>query len=95
MRKIVLLALIAGATGACQDAVSPSAAGGPALSSEASDRAHLDLREGRAALIAAGNAVSADIADDGLVQGLGAALAQNAILLSPRMPIIRADGALS
>ena len=61
MRKLVLLALIAGATGACQDAVSPDAPGGPALSSEASDRAHLDLREERASLISAGNAVSAAI----------------------------------
>jgi ketosteroid isomerase-like protein len=93
MRKLVLLALITGATGACQDAVSPSAPSGPALSSEASDRAHLDLREERASLVAAGNAASADIADEGLVQGLGAALAQDAIFLSPRMPILQGRAA--
>ena len=93
MRKLLLFTLLAGATVACQDAISPSALGGPALSSEASDRAHLDLREERASLIAAGNAVSAAIAQDGIVQALGDALAADALFLSPRMPVLQGRAA--
>ena len=93
MQKLLLLTLLAGATVACQDAISPSDLGGPALSSEASDRAHLDLREERASLIAAGNAVSAAIAQDGIVQALGGALAGNALFLSPRMPVLQGRAA--
>jgi ketosteroid isomerase-like protein len=84
MRTLALLALLAVA--ACQDAASPN---GPALSSEASDRAHLDLREERASLVTAGNAVSAAIDQDGIVLAFGGALAGDALFLSPRVPIIR------
>ena len=84
MRNFVLIASLAIAAAACRDAVAPG--DGPALS-EASDRAHIDLREARADLTAAGNAVSAAIAEEGDVAGLGAALAADALLLSPRAPV--------
>jgi ketosteroid isomerase-like protein len=81
MRIPVLLcaaaALVAACDGAASDPVAPSL-------SEASLRAHLDLREERAALAAAADAVSADIASQGVAAGLGAALADNALFLSPR-----------
>jgi ketosteroid isomerase-like protein len=80
MRHLVLLGSLAIATAACRDATDP---GDPVLSA-ASTRAHLDLREERASLIAAGNAVSAAIATQGVVAGLGGALAEDALLLSPR-----------
>ncbi|HYC31773.1 MAG TPA: DUF4440 domain-containing protein [Gemmatimonadales bacterium] len=82
MRYLVLLAALAIAA-ACRDAAGPRE---PAFS-EASDRAHIDLREARAALIDAGNAVSAAIAAEGDVAGLGGALAADALLLSPRAAI--------
>jgi hypothetical protein len=53
--RYLLLAWLAIATAACRDATDPR---DPALSA-ASTRAHIDLREERASLIAAGNAVSA------------------------------------
>ena len=65
MRHPALFALLAGAALACNNATAPRDAGTPTLS-EASDRAHLDLREERASLTAAGNAVSAAIGDDGV-----------------------------
>jgi len=80
MRHLVLLASLATATAACRDATDPI---DPALSA-ASTSAHLDLREERASLIAAGNAVSAAIATQGVAAGLGGALAADALLLSPR-----------
>ncbi|HUR95180.1 MAG TPA: nuclear transport factor 2 family protein [Gemmatimonadales bacterium] len=87
MRNLVFLALLTAATGACRDAVSPGDAAGATLS-EASDRAHLDLREERASLIAAGNALSAAIAQQGVVPALGAAFAEDALLLTPRVNTI-------
>jgi ketosteroid isomerase-like protein len=85
MRNLVLLALLAGASLACQDAAEP---GGVNPSSEASDGAHLDLREERASLIAAGDALSDAIAQQGLISAFGAALADNALFLSPRTPVL-------
>ena len=83
MRNFVLVAALAIALAACRDTAGP---GDPAFS-EASDRAHLDLREARAGLIAAGNDVSAAIASEGTVAGLGGALAIDALLLSPRAAV--------
>jgi ketosteroid isomerase-like protein len=80
MRYLVLLASVTIAAAGCQDSAAP----GDASLSEASLRAHLDLREERASLIAAGNAVSAAIASEGVVAGLGGSLAEDALFLSPR-----------
>jgi ketosteroid isomerase-like protein len=85
MRNLVFLALLAGASVACRDATEP---GGVNASSEASDRAHLDLREERASLIAAGNALSDAIAEQGLLSAFGGALAEDALFLSPRTPVL-------
>ncbi|HJU66289.1 MAG TPA: DUF4440 domain-containing protein [Gemmatimonadaceae bacterium] len=64
--------------------------------SEASHRAHLDLREERASLIQAANALSSAIAGRGLVPALADAFAEDVLFLTPRMPIIRgADAAIS
>lgn len=87
MRHIALLTALATALAACRDATAP-AAPAPA-STEVFARAHpVDLREERASLIAAGNAVSAAIASQGVVAGLGGALAEDALLLSPRAPTL-------
>ena len=83
MRNLVFVASLAIATLACRDTAGP----GDVALSEASDRAHLDLREERADLIDAGDAVSAAIASEGVVAGLGGALAPDALLLSPRAAI--------
>jgi ketosteroid isomerase-like protein len=81
MRHLALLASLAIATAACQE----STGLGDSAMPPASARAHpLDLREQRAALTAAGNAVSAAIVSDGIVAGLGGALAEDGLLLSPR-----------
>ncbi len=90
MRNLVLLALLAGASLACQDAAEP---GGVNPSSEASDRAHLDLREERASLIADGNALSDAIAQQGLLSAFGEALAESALFLSPRTPVLEGRAA--
>ena len=73
MRNLVLFAALTGGALACREA---AAAGGPSLASEASDRAHLDLREERASLIAAGDALSDALTAQGVVAGLGAALSR-------------------
>jgi ketosteroid isomerase-like protein len=90
MRNLVLLALLAGASLACRDATE---AGGINPSSEASKRGHLDLREERASLIAAGNALSNAIAQQGLISALGGALAEDALFLSPRTPVLEGRSA--
>ena len=92
MRNLVVLVLLAGTSAACQDAMSPHQPD-PAFSSEASDRAHLDLREERASLIAAGNAVSDAIAEDGVVAGLSGAFAQNVLFLGPRTATLQGRAA--
>jgi hypothetical protein len=89
MRRFVLLTCVALAAAACRDAATPT---DPSLS-EASIRAHLDLRAERSALIDAGNAVSAAIAAQGIPAGLGAALASDALLLSPRVNLIQGHDA--
>ena len=89
MRHLVLLAFVAMSAAGCGDSAAPSNSAGDANLSEASTRAHLDLREERASLIAAGNAVSVTIASQGVPAGLGAALAGDALLLSPRVNVIQ------
>jgi ketosteroid isomerase-like protein len=91
MRHLILIGLLAGAV-ACQDAAAPRDPGSAALS-EASDRAHLDLREERASLIAQGNALSSAIAAQGVAAGLGAAFAADVLLLSPRVNVISGSAA--
>ena len=92
MRTLVLLAALAVTASACRDAAPTGPAGDPSLS-EASTRAHLDLREERASLISAGNAVSADIQARGVAAGLGDALADDALLLSSRVNTIQGRAA--
>ena len=89
MRKLVLLAALATAAAACRDTAAPA---DPSLS-EASTRAHLDLRVERAGLIEAGNAVSADIQARGIPAGLGDALADDALILSSRANTIQGRAA--
>lgn len=60
---------------------------------EASARAHLDLREERAALAAAAEALSDAIQAQGIVAALGAAFAEDVQFLSPRMPILQGASA--
>jgi ketosteroid isomerase-like protein len=89
--------LIAAASVACHDATGPAddvlrAGATPSLSSEgteASNRAHLDLRAERASLTAAGDALSDAIQQDGLVPALGAAFADDVLFLSPRVATIQ------
>jgi ketosteroid isomerase-like protein len=92
MRHLVLIAVLAGTALACHDAAAP---GGPSLSSEASDGAHLDLRTERASLITAGNALSAAIAAQGVVAGVGGALTDDAIFLSPRVNLLQGHDAVT
>jgi ketosteroid isomerase-like protein len=92
MRHLVFIAVLAGTALACHDAAAP---GDPALSSEASDRAHLDLRAERAALIAAGNALSAAIAAQGVVTGVSDALTDDAIFESPRVNLLQGHAAVT
>jgi ketosteroid isomerase-like protein len=92
MRYLVLIAVLAGAATACREDTAPA---GPSLAAEASDRAHLDLREARASLIAAGDALSDAVTDQGVVAGLGAALTANAIFESPRVNLVRGASAVT
>jgi ketosteroid isomerase-like protein len=85
MRHLVLLAALAFAT-ACADTTSP-VSGASAVEGTTAER-RPDLREARASLIDAGNAVSSAIATEGVAAGLGDALTADALLLSPRKPTI-------
>jgi ketosteroid isomerase-like protein len=87
MRHLILIGLLAGAAVACQDAAAPREPGSAALS-EASDGAHLDLREERASLIAAGNALSSAIAAQGVASALDGAFAADVLFLSPRVNVV-------
>jgi ketosteroid isomerase-like protein len=89
MRRFVLLTCAALVVAACRDAATPT---DPSLS-EASIRAHLDLRVERAGLLQAGNALSAAIASQGVPAALGAALASDALLLSPRVNLLQGRAA--
>ena len=92
MRYLVLIAVLAGTALACHDTAAP---GDPSLSSEASDGAHLDLRAERASLITAGNALSASIAAQGVVAGVGGALTDDAIFLSPGVNLVQGRDAVT
>lgn len=81
MRVPAILCAVAAIVSACDGPTDPVPT--PSLS-EASLRAHIDLREERAALASAADAVSGAMADDGVAAGLTAALADDAIFLSPR-----------
>lgn len=87
MRHLILIGLLAGAAMACQDTAAPRESASPSLS-EASDRAHLDLRVERASLIAAGNALSSAIAGQGVAAGLNGAFAADVLFLSPRVNVL-------
>ncbi len=87
MRHIILTGLLAGAALACQNAAAPVEAGSAALS-EASDRAHLDLREERASLIIAGNALSSALGAQGVAIGLDGAFTDDVLFLSPRVNVL-------
>src|SRR4051812_22700944 len=84
MRHLILIGLLAGAAMACQDNAAPGESGSPTLS-EASDAAHLDLREERASLIAAGGALSSALGRQGGAAPLDAAFADDVLFLSPRV----------
>jgi ketosteroid isomerase-like protein len=87
MRHLILVGLLAGAAMACQDAAAPRESASPALS-ESSDRADLDLRDERASLIAAGNALSSAIGAQGVATGLDGAFAEDVLFLSPRVNVL-------
>jgi hypothetical protein len=87
MRQLVLTILLAGAAAACQDTAAPRD-DHATLATGTGATAQLNLRHERTSLVAAGNAVSAAIARRGVAAGLGAALAPQVILLSPRVNII-------
>jgi ketosteroid isomerase-like protein len=96
MRHLVILTSLALASVACRESTSPDDAptlGDPALSEVAHRRP--DLNKERASLIAAGNAVSTAIAEDGILDGLGDALTGNAVFLSPREPAIAGRDAVN
>jgi hypothetical protein len=92
MRHLLLIGLLAGAATACQDAAAPRDAGSPAYS-EASDRAHLDLRQERASLVGAGNALSSAIGAQGVATGLSGAFASDVLFLSPRVNVLSGSAA--
>jgi ketosteroid isomerase-like protein len=60
---------------------------------EASQHAHLDLRAERASLIAAGDALSDAIHQQGLIPALDAAFAGDVLFLSPRVATIQGSAA--
>jgi ketosteroid isomerase-like protein len=93
MRIPVVLCAVAALLAACDG--SPDPATSPTLSSEASQRAHLDLREERAALASAADALSGAIAHDGVAAALTAALADDAIFLSPRTDMVVGKSAIA
>src|SRR6476659_10586289 len=86
MRVPFVLCAVAALLVACDGSPDPTTS--PTRSSEASERAHLDLREERAALASAADALSAAIANDGVAAGLTAALADDAVFLSPRANMV-------
>jgi ketosteroid isomerase-like protein len=85
MRYLVLSAALVLVV-ACGDTTSPATT---AKAVEETAAHNTDLRKVRESLITAGNEVSAAIAEDGVADGLGDALAANVLLLSPRKPTIR------
>jgi ketosteroid isomerase-like protein len=93
MRLPVLLCAAAALLAACDGPTDPASP--PSLSSEASLRAHLDLREERAALADAADALSQAIATQGVAAALTAVLADNAVFLSPRSDMVVGKAAVA
>jgi ketosteroid isomerase-like protein len=94
MRHLILTGLLAGAALACQNAAAPREPGTPALS-EASDAAQLDLRQERASLIAAGDALSSALTSQSVAAALGNAFAGDVLFLSPRVNVLSGKAAAS
>ena len=86
MRAPLVLCAVVAALAACGGPTDPAAV--PTLGSEASFRAHIDLREERAALASAADALSDAIEANGVAAGLTAALADDAVFLSPRTNMV-------
>jgi ketosteroid isomerase-like protein len=86
MRVPLVLYAVAVVLAACDGPTDPATS--PTLASEASLRAHIDLREERAALASAADALSEAIAANGVAAGLTAALADDAVFLSPRTNMV-------
>ncbi len=84
MRHLVLLTSLTLAAAACRDTTGMDDAASP----QAAGLARPDLREDRASLIAAGNALSSAIAANGVASALGGAFSNNGLLLSPRVATI-------
>jgi ketosteroid isomerase-like protein len=93
MRVPFVLCAVAALLVACDGSTDPATS--PTLSSEASQRAHLDLREGRADLAAAADALSDAIANSSVAAGLTAALADDAVFLSPRSNMVVGKSAIA
>ena len=93
MRIPVLLCTAAALLAACDGPTDPAAP--PSLSSEASLRAHIDLREERAALADAADALSQAIASQDVAAALTAVLADNAVFLSPRTDMVVGKAAVA
>jgi ketosteroid isomerase-like protein len=92
MRMSLVLCAAAIVLAACDGPTDPATS--PALS-EASLRAHIDLREERAGLAAAADALSQSLAADGVAAGLTAVLADNAVFLSPRTDMVVGKAAVA
>jgi ketosteroid isomerase-like protein len=86
MRVPYVLCAVATILTACDSPTDPAVS--PTLSSEASLRAHIDLRAERAALASAADALSSSIAANGVAAALTAALADDAVFLSPRTNMV-------
>ena len=85
MRYLVLTAALA-LVAACGDSTLPITTS--SISEDAAAQGRTDLRRARESLIAVGNQVSAAIGEDGVAAGLGGALAEDVVLLSPRVAAI-------
>src|SRR3954466_11734797 len=86
MRVPFVLCAVVTILSACDSPTDPAVS--PTLSSEASLRAHIELRAERAALASAADALSSAIAGNGVAAGLTAALADDAVFLSPRTNMV-------
>ena len=86
MRVPFVFCAVLAVLAACDSPTDPAAS--PTLSSEASLRAHIDLRVERAVIASAADALSEAIAANGVAAGLTAALADDAVFLSPRTNMV-------
>jgi ketosteroid isomerase-like protein len=93
MRVPFVLCAVAVVLAACDGPTDPATS--PTLASEASLRAHIDLREERAALASAADALSEAIAANGVATALTAGLADDAVFLSPRTNMVVGNTAIA